>query len=179
MEPQLYQKNDLYYLKFDFVDHYYEGQIIVGLFPPSIIDYISCVKKAIQGIITPIQTISGKLNKGVNNILMNITYDITIKFINDFMNSETLIQIPLMYYKKEQIDYINEQFVDIKKKLVSYENENSNLRNSIEKLLKRVKELESYIDDDMTNTNKIPKDKKLDDNYIKEDNKKIKISENV
>ena len=178
MDPQLYQKNELYYLKFDFADHYYEGQIVPGLFPPSIIDYISCVKKAIQGIITPIQSINGKFNKGANLPLpavpapiLNSTYDITIKFINDFMNSETLIQIPLMYHKKEQIDYINEQFVDIKKKLADYENENRDLKNSIEKLLKRVKELESYIGDDSD------KDSEPKDDKTKED--KIKKSENV
>lgn len=160
MDPQLYQKNELYYLKFDFVDHYYEGTIVPGLFPPSIIDYISCVRKAIQGIITPIQSISGKFNKGANVPILNSTYDITIKFINDFMNSETLIQIPLMYYKKEQIDYINEQFVDIKKKLADYENENRDLKNSIEKLLKRVKELESYIGEDSDKDTE-PKDDKI------------------
>jgi hypothetical protein len=40
------------------------------------------------------------------------------------MNFETIVIIHLTYYKKEQIDYINEQFTDIKKQLTASENQN-------------------------------------------------------
>jgi hypothetical protein len=147
MQPQLYQKDNSYYLRFDLGDHYYEGVINQSYFPASITDYIGCVNKAIQNYSTPSQSISGNFNKLEPTNLIS-SYDITIKFTTDVMNFETIVIIHLTYYKKEQIDYINEQFTDIKNQLVTSENQNKELKTAITDLLKRISVLEDYMSDE-------------------------------
>jgi len=170
MQPQLYQKDNSYYLRIDLGDHYYEGVISPAFFPPSITDYIGCVKKALENYSTPSQSISGIFNKlEPANIISS--YDITIKFTTDVMNFETIVIIHLTYYKKEQIDYINEQFTDIKKQLTASENQNKELKTAIADLLKRISVLEDYMSDEEEESRDKPEasTKKVEQNLPKED----------
>jgi len=171
MQPQLYQKDNLYYLRFDLGDHYYEGVINQSYFPPSITDYIGCVNKALENYSTPSQSISGNFNRLEPNNLIS-SYDITIKFTTDVMNFETIVIIHLTYYKKEQIDYINEQFTDIKKQLTASENQNKELKTAIADLLKRISVLEDYMSDEEEGSRDKPEalTKKVEQVLLKEDN---------
>jgi septal ring factor EnvC (AmiA/AmiB activator) len=84
------------------------------------------------------------------------------------MNFETIVIINLTYYKKEQIDYINEQFTDVKKQLTASENQNKELKTAIADLLKRIAVLEDYMSDE-DNEKPEASTKKVEQNLPKED----------
>jgi tryptophanyl-tRNA synthetase len=129
-QPKLFKKGEVNFIRIDLGKEYYEGGIYPHLFPETILDYMGCIKKAMENYTTPTQSIHGIINRpNIEGFISS--YDILIKCNNDVMNFETKIIIPLKNYKKEQIDYINEQFEEIKQKL-----ENSE---------KRIALLEEYI----------------------------------
>jgi len=101
---------ELYYLRIDRDDHYYEGKISKR-YP---IDFI---KQSIIGYITDSQQILGSFNKP-NQITLNSSYQITIMT----PSFSTFIEIPLTYYKNYEkngnICYSKGETQIIKKELI-------------------------------------------------------------
>ncbi len=124
--PVIVYRNDNPYLKIDYGDHYYEGLIDKTQFPSSCKDNILIVKKSIEKCETDNQKIIGNFIKpdSTNNGIYRINIDLNY----DLYTINNVINIPMNYYKKEQIDYINERFTKLENEIKKLKIENEELR---------------------------------------------------
>ena len=102
-------------LKIDYGDQYYLGSIEKTIFPSTIKDPISILKKSINGFTDELTTISHHITPIDPSLVSSNDpkYVIHFKYVNDYCNINETIEMPLVLHKKEQMDYINERFADM------------------------------------------------------------------
>jgi uncharacterized coiled-coil protein SlyX len=102
-------------LKIDYGDQYYLGLIEKTIFPSTIKDSISILKKSINGFTDETTTISHTLTPIDPSLASSndSKYIIHFKYVNDYCNIIETIEMPLILHKKEQMDYINERFAEM------------------------------------------------------------------
>jgi len=108
-------------LKIDYGDQYYLGSIEKTIFPATIKDPISILKKSISGFTDESTTISHHITP-IDPTLVSSNdpkYIIHFKYVNDYCNINETIEMPLVLHKKEQMDYINERFADMTSHITS------------------------------------------------------------
>lgn len=125
-------------LKIDFGDQYYLGLIENTIFPSTIKDSLSILKKSINGFSDETTTISHHLTPIDPSIASSNDpkYVIHFKYVNDYCNIDEIIEMPLTLHKKDQMDYINERFADMTSNITSLQD----LVNKMEKKILRLTE---------------------------------------
>lgn len=108
-------------LKIDYGDQYYLGLIEKTIFPSTIKDSFSILKKSINGFTDEMTTISHTITPIDPSIASSNDpkYIIHFKYVNDYCNVCETIEMPLILHKKEQIDYINERFAEMTNEITS------------------------------------------------------------
>ena len=107
---KLIKRNDTHYLRADMGDNYYEGEIILTDFPKALPNPISVVEKSLINYSTPNTKIVHHFVKSEENA----TFTVTFENKSEFSNISEQINISMKRIKKEQIDYINEQFTEMR-----------------------------------------------------------------
>ena len=107
---KLIKRNDKHYLRADMGDNYYEGEIILTDFPKAIPNPISVVEKSLVNYSTSNTKIVHHFVKSEENALLTVTFENKSEFSNIYEE----INISMKRIKKEQIDYINEQFTEMR-----------------------------------------------------------------
>lgn len=107
---KLVKKDDKHYLRADMGDNYYEGEIILTDFPKAIPNPISVVEKSLVNYKTLNTTIIHNFVKSDETATFTVTFENKSEFSNIFEQ----INISMKRIKKEQIDYINEQFTEMR-----------------------------------------------------------------
>ena len=107
---KLIKRNDKHYLRADMGDNYYEGEIILTDFPKALPNPVSVVEKSLVNYSTPHTTIIHHFVKSEENATFTVTFENKSEFSNIFEQ----INISMKRIKKEQIDYINEQFTEMR-----------------------------------------------------------------
>ena len=125
-------------LKIDFGDQYYLGLIENTIFPSTIKDSLSILKKSINGFSDETTTIYHHLTPIDPSIASSndSKYVIHFKYVNDYCNIDEIIEMPLTLHKKDQMDYINERFADMTSHITSLQD----LVNKMEKKILRLTE---------------------------------------
>lgn len=125
-------------LKIDYGDQYYLGLIEKTIFPSTIKDSISILKKSINGFTDETTTISHTLTPIDPSLASSndSKYIIHFKYVNDYCNIIETIEMPLILHKKEQMDYINERFAEMTHEITSLQE----LVNKMEKKILRLTE---------------------------------------
>ena len=134
--PVLFQKDDELTIKIDQGDHYYMGTVKPEYFPNDLTDHIQLVENAIKGYKTDSETITGELCKGTDNT--NNSYRINYSIKYGLFNKKFSVDILMKYYKKEQMDYINERFAELDTKVKFLNEENQKLRDELVNISKRL-----------------------------------------
>lgn len=108
-------------LKIDYGDQYYLGSIEKTIFPSTIKDPISILKKSINGFTDESTTISHTITPIDPSLASSNDpkYIIHFKYANDYCNICETIEMPLVLHKKEQMDYINERFAEMTTEITS------------------------------------------------------------
>ena len=107
---KLIKRNDKHYLRADMGDNYYEGEIILTDFPKALPNPISVVEKSLVNYSTSNTKIVHHFVKSEENALLTVTFENKSEFSNIYEE----INISMKRIKKEQIDYINEQFTEMR-----------------------------------------------------------------
>jgi ATP-dependent Lon protease len=127
-------------LKVDMGDHYYDGYINISQFPSEIQEPISVVEKSLTNYSQDNTHITGVFNPNTETSLA--TYDITFKCTHAFFTIEKEISIKMTWHMKEQMDYINERFTEMQCELHNLRSDNDELRDLVNKLEKKLVDLE-------------------------------------
>jgi uncharacterized coiled-coil protein SlyX len=108
-------------LKLDYGDQYYLGSIEKTIFPSTIKDPISILKKSINSFTDETTTISHTITPIDPSLASSndSKYIIHFKYVNDYCNICETIEMPLVLHKKEQMDYINERFAEMTTEITS------------------------------------------------------------
>jgi hypothetical protein len=123
---KLIKRNDKHYLRADMGDNYYEGEIILTDFPKALPNPISVVEKSLINYSTPHTTIIHHFVKSEENA----TFTVTFENKSEFSNIYEEINISMKRIKKEQIDYINEQFTEMRLAIKKLQQEVDDLKAS-------------------------------------------------
>ena len=107
---KLVNRDDKHYLRADMGDNYYEGEIILTDFPKAIPNPISVVEKSLVNYSTSNTTIIHHFVKSDETA----TFTITFENKSEFSNISEQINISMKRIQKQQIDYINEQFTEMR-----------------------------------------------------------------
>jgi hypothetical protein len=123
---KLEKRNDKHYLRADMGDNYYEGEIILTDFPKAIPNPISVVEKSLVNYSTPHTTIVHHFVKSEQEA----TFTVTFENKSEFSKIYEQINIYMIRIKKEQIDYINEQFAEMRLAIKNLQQEVAELKAS-------------------------------------------------
>lgn len=123
---KLVKKDDKHYLRADMGDNYYEGEIILTDFPKAIPNPISVVEKSLVNYKTLNTTIIHNFVKSDETATFTVTFENKSEFSNIFEQ----INISMKRIKKEQIDYINEQFTEMRLAIKNLQQEVAELKAS-------------------------------------------------
>ena len=123
---KLEKRNDKHYLRADMGDNYYEGEIILTDFPKAIPNPISVVEKSLVNYKTLNTTIIHNFVKSDETATFTVTFENKSEFSNIFEQ----INISMKRIKKEQIDYINEQFTEMRLAIKNLQQEVNDLKAS-------------------------------------------------
>jgi hypothetical protein len=131
-------------LKIDYGDQYYLGSIEKTIFPTTIKDPVSILKKSISGFTDESTTISHHITP-IDPTLVSSNdpkYIIHFKYVNDYCNINETIEMPLLLHKKEQMDYINERFADMTSHITSLQELVGKMEKKILRLTEELSESE-------------------------------------
>lgn len=131
-------------LKIDYGDQYYLGLIEKTIFPATIKDPVSILKKSISGFTDESTTISHHITP-IDPTLVSSNdpkYIIHFKYVNDYCNINETIEMPLVLHKKEQMDYINERFADMTSHITSLQELVGKMEKKILRLTEELSESE-------------------------------------
>ena len=123
---KLIKRNDKHYLRADMGDNYYEGEIVLTDFPKALPNPISVVEKSLVNYSTPNTKIVHHFVKSEENALLTVTFENKSEFSNIYEE----INISMKRIKKEQIDYINEQFTEMRLAIKKLQQEVDDLKAS-------------------------------------------------
>ena len=138
INPILYMKDNELIIKIDQGDHYYMGSVKPEYFPDDLTDHVQLVENAIKGYKTDSETITGELCKGID--ILNNCYRINYSIKYGLFSKKFSVDILMNYYKKEQMDYINERFAELDTKVKFLNDENDKLRKELINISKRLED---------------------------------------
>jgi len=123
---KLVNRDGKHYLRADMGDNYYEGEIVLTDFPKAIPNPISVVEKSLVNYKTLNTTIIHNFVKSDETATFTVTFENKSEFSNIFEQ----INISMKRIKKEQIDYINEQFTEMRLAIKNLQQEVAELKAS-------------------------------------------------
>ena len=131
-------------LKIDYGDQYYLGSIEKTIFPATIKDPVSILKKSISGFTDESTTISHHITPIDPSLVSSNDpkYIIHFKYVNDYCNINETIEMPLVLHKKEQMDYINERFAEMTSEITSLQELVGKMEKKILRLTEELSESE-------------------------------------
>jgi hypothetical protein len=131
-------------LKIDYGDQYYLGSIEKTIFPGTIKDPVSILKKSISGFTDESTTISHHITPIDPSLVSSNDpkYIIHFKYVNDYCNINETIEMPLVLHKKEQMDYINERFAEMTIEITSLQELVGKMEKKILRLTEELSESE-------------------------------------
>jgi hypothetical protein len=143
---KLIESNNGHMLKVDMGDHYYDGMINLNSFPSEIQDPISVVQKSLNNYFSQNTNITGIFTPTTD--ISQASYTIIFKCTQEFFTIERTIVINMTWHMKEQMDYINERFIEMQSEIKNLKNSNDELKFLLNKVEKKLQDLDRGEDDE-------------------------------
>ena len=144
--PKIVVKDNKSYVKIDYDRYFYESEIYPNIFTSDIINPTDLVQKAIDKFSTPTFNVRYTFNTPGEN--SNGVLEIIINIKNEIIKEVKQYSIPMIYFYKNDYDYMNERFYQLEDIIKELKNENQTLKCEMTSILKTLNKKDTEINTD-------------------------------